>query len=219
VHLLRILTISVGLSLGLLSIARVDAKTGTPSSTVQSSVVQGAVQAVVRIDDPAIYQKVLAISDVHGMIGPLKNLLQSAQIIDSTGNWAAGKTLLVITGDSIDKGDNSVDVLNLWMQLVPQAEKAGGRVLHLLGNHEAELLAYGKESEKAKELFKEFQRKGIKKRYFVSEESVWGKYLRPRGRCRRRKHSTVQTTRSNEKFADASRRSDPCKREDQGAQD
>ena len=87
------------------------------------------------------FEKVVAISDVHGEFGPARALLAGAKLIDAEGNWTGGRTILVITGDSIDKGPQSLEVLALWMKLEAQAPKSGGRVLALLGNHEAELLA------------------------------------------------------------------------------
>ncbi len=81
------------------------------------------------------------------MYPQLLKLLKAAKLINVTGNstspfsWTGGKTLLVVIGDSIDKGPQSIEVLDLWMSLTPQAEKAQGRIVHLLGNHEAEFLA------------------------------------------------------------------------------
>ena len=89
----------------------------------------------------AKFDKVCAISDVHGMYRNGAALLQGGGLIDARNNWTGGKTLLVVTGDSIDKGPQSLEVLALWMRLMAQAPKSGGRVIVLLGNHEAELLA------------------------------------------------------------------------------
>ena len=133
---------------------------------------------VVQIDNPGQYQQVFVLSDVHGMYPALVQLLKAAAIVGPENQWAAGSTLLVIIGDSIDKGDASVDVLDLWISLTAQAPAQGGRVLHLLGNHEAELLANGKQNKKSKELFRELDRKQIKKKDFLSVSGKWGKFLR-----------------------------------------
>jgi hypothetical protein len=87
------------------------------------------------------YSQVCAISDVHGMYDHLRTLLTAAGIVDGSGNWNAGNILLVVVGDSIDKGPASVKVIDLWRKLEPQAEQKGGRLIVLLGNHEAEFLA------------------------------------------------------------------------------
>ena len=51
-----------------------------------------------------------------------------------------GNAVLVCTGDMIDKGDNSVEVLQLFMRLQKIAPDSGGKVIVTLGNHEAEFL-------------------------------------------------------------------------------
>ncbi len=120
------------------------------------------------INSPANFNSVAVISDVHGMYTPLFSLLRAGGVIDYAGNWAAGRTLLIIIGDSIDKGDNSVDTLDLWMQLSAQAPRYGGRVIHLLGNHEAEFLADPKNSEIAKDFRKELKARNIKLKEYTS---------------------------------------------------
>lgn len=90
--------------------------------------------------DPAAFTQIVAISDVHGEYENARRLLQNAHVIDAANQWTGGKTLLVVTGDSIDKGPQSVEVLRLWMALQTDAPKSGGLVLVLLGNHEAEFL-------------------------------------------------------------------------------
>jgi len=86
------------------------------------------------------FTQVLAISDVHGMYDHLLTLLRGTHVIDSGGRWAAGRSLMVVCGDSIDKGPASIPTLELWMKLAPQAIAHGGRLVVLLGNHEAEFL-------------------------------------------------------------------------------
>jgi hypothetical protein len=55
--------------------------------------------------------------------------------------WSGGTSVVVFTGDLIDKWTDSLGVLTLVRTLIPQAATAGGRVIVLLGNHEAEFLA------------------------------------------------------------------------------
>jgi hypothetical protein len=69
-------------------------------------------------------------------------LLAAAKIIEpDTGGWIAGKAVLVFTGDLIDKGPHSLQVLRLAAALCKAAATHGGRVVTLMGNHEAEFLA------------------------------------------------------------------------------
>jgi hypothetical protein len=96
---------------------------------------------VVEIDDLQQFTQVLVISDVHGEYSHLTKLLKAAGVIEGSKNWSAGKTLFIVVGDSIDKGPDSMKVLALWIKLVPQAAAKGGRLVALLGNHEAEFLS------------------------------------------------------------------------------
>ncbi len=80
--------------------------------------------------------RVVAISDVHGAYDGMEATLRSAGILDDELNWAAGETHLVITGDLLDRGPDSRKVMDLIMNLEPQASAAGGFVHLLLGNHE-----------------------------------------------------------------------------------
>ena len=82
-------------------------------------------------------QRIVAIGDIHGDYGRFVELLRSAQVVDRNNAWTGGATHLVLTGDFLDRGPAPRQVMDLLMDLQPQAEKAGGRVHALLGNHEA----------------------------------------------------------------------------------
>lgn len=116
--------------------------------------VASEVPAVI-IQDPSVFTQIFAISDVHGMYQPLLTLLRAAHVIDLQNHWIAGSSALVVIGDSIDKGPQSIDVLDLWIQLRSEAEAQGGQLIHVLGNHEAEFLADPSNDQKATELLAE----------------------------------------------------------------
>ncbi|HWM28606.1 MAG TPA: metallophosphoesterase [Woeseiaceae bacterium] len=80
--------------------------------------------------------RVVAISDVHGAYAAMVRTLKSAEVLDEALAWRAGATHLVITGDILDRGPDSRQVMDLLMRLEGEAEEAGGRVHLLLGNHE-----------------------------------------------------------------------------------
>jgi hypothetical protein len=86
---------------------------------------------------PAPTARVVAVGDVHGDLKGLQAILREAAVIDAAGRWAGGKTILVQTGDLIDRGPDSRAVLDFVMGLEQQASQAGGRLIALLGNHEA----------------------------------------------------------------------------------
>jgi hypothetical protein len=133
---------------------------------------------VVEIDHPERFNRVFVISDVHGMYNPLIKLLKSAKVIDSAMRWRAEKSLLIVIGDSIDKGPQSFDVVNLWITLAEQARAAGGMLIHLLGNHEAELLAASRSGKKVADLAAELHAKGTSIDQWINPQSRSGSFFR-----------------------------------------
>lgn len=81
-------------------------------------------------------QRIVAVGDVHGDFDALVGILRAAGVLDENLQWNAGNTILVQTGDILDRGPRSRSVMDLLMMLEKQAPKSGGRVMALLGNHE-----------------------------------------------------------------------------------
>lgn len=92
-------------------------------------------------------EEIYAIGDVHSDYDRLVKLLVAAKIVESAPDspskphWTAGKSVLIFTGDMIDKGPSAPMVLDLIRGLTIAARESGGRVVALMGNHEAEFLA------------------------------------------------------------------------------
>ena len=80
--------------------------------------------------------RIVVISDVHGAYDAMAATLVSASVIDEKLSWSGKDTHLVITGDLLDRGAHSRQVLDLLMRLEKEAIRAGGRVHMLLGNHD-----------------------------------------------------------------------------------
>ncbi len=80
--------------------------------------------------------RVVAVGDVHGAFPEFVSILQKTGLIDAGNQWAGGASVLVQTGDVPDRGARTRECLDLLMELERQAEKQGGRVVPLLGNHE-----------------------------------------------------------------------------------
>lgn len=85
-------------------------------------------------------QTAIAVGDIHGDLNALKEILISAQLIDSKDNWIGGQNHLVLVGDLIDRGPQSKEVMDFVMALENKARLAGGHVHALLGNHELGLV-------------------------------------------------------------------------------
>jgi hypothetical protein len=82
-------------------------------------------------------QRIVAIGDLHGDYQAWLDIARGAGLIDAHGRWAGGKTTLVQMGDVVDRGDNSLRIIHSLQQLQKEAQRAGGKVVVLLGNHEA----------------------------------------------------------------------------------
>ena len=80
--------------------------------------------------------RIVAIGDIHGSFDNFVAILTKAGLIDANRRWTGGKTVLVHTGDTTDRGPGVRDALDLLMALEKQASSAGGKVHVALGNHE-----------------------------------------------------------------------------------
>ena len=61
----------------------------------------------------------------------------AADLIDQDGDWIGGETIFVQTGDVADRGPDSRKIIEHLRDLGKQARKKGGKVITLIGNHEA----------------------------------------------------------------------------------
>lgn len=80
--------------------------------------------------------RIVAIGDIHGSLAGLTSILRATGLIDASNAWTGGRTVLMQTGDYMDRGEDVRAVMDLLMALETQAKDAGGRALALLGNHE-----------------------------------------------------------------------------------
>jgi hypothetical protein len=105
-----------------------------------------AYPAIVQLDTSA---DVFAIGDPHADWRRLAMVLAGAKLIGAPPpapdqvRWTGGTSVLVVTGDLIDKGPDSIAVIALLRALRSDAATHGGRVVVTMGNHEAEFLATG----------------------------------------------------------------------------
>jgi hypothetical protein len=82
-------------------------------------------------------ERVVGISDLHADYGQYIKVMQSAGLINSRGKWSGGKTHLVQTGDIPDRGSDTRKIIDHLAGLKKQAERKGGKIHTLIGNHEA----------------------------------------------------------------------------------
>ena len=81
--------------------------------------------------------RVVAIGDLHGDYDAWMAIAQAARLIDAQGRWTGGNATLVQLGDVTDRGRDSLKIIRNLQQLQGQSMTAGGRVVVILGNHEA----------------------------------------------------------------------------------
>jgi hypothetical protein len=81
--------------------------------------------------------RILAIGDIHGEYEGLVSILREIGLVDQENHWIGGNATLVQTGDFVDRGAGVRQVMDLLMRLQMEAPAQGGRVVVLLGNHEA----------------------------------------------------------------------------------
>ena len=81
--------------------------------------------------------RIVVIGDLEGNYEKFTDMLRTGGLIDERNRWSGGQAHLVQLGDIPDRGPNSRMIMDLLMQLEPQAQRAGGRVHALIGNHEA----------------------------------------------------------------------------------
>lgn len=95
----------------------------------------------------SISRRTVAVADLHGDLQHALNVLSMASIISAPSSasikgdgweyeWVGGHDVLVSTGDIVDRGDDTIALYRLFMSLRKQAERSGGQVKNLLGNHE-----------------------------------------------------------------------------------
>jgi hypothetical protein len=135
--------------------------------------------AVVEIDTNEI---VYAVGDSHADPDRLAAVLAKAKIIKplpkkpTDVKWTAGKAVLVVTGDMIDKWHHSLDVIALLRAMKTSATAAGGRVVITMGNHEGEFLA-DPHADKTEEFGDELKEAGLKRNEVADCQGDLGQFL------------------------------------------
>lgn len=81
-------------------------------------------------------RRIVAVGDLHGDLGATREVLRLAGLIDSRDRWTGGSTVLVQTGDLVDRGNDEPAIFALFQRLGREASRAGGAVRLLNGNHE-----------------------------------------------------------------------------------
>ena len=82
-------------------------------------------------------ERIVAIGDLHGDFSVWRDIAVAAGIENAGGHWTGGRTILVQVGDVVDREPDSLKIIRELMRLQKEATKQGGKVVTLVGNHEA----------------------------------------------------------------------------------
>lgn len=80
---------------------------------------------------------IIAIGDMHGDYTAYESLMLASGLMDGNGNWSGGNRIFVQTGDIPDRGPDTRKIIESLQRLEQQAPAAGGKVIPMVGNHEA----------------------------------------------------------------------------------
>ena len=81
--------------------------------------------------------RIVAVGDLHGDHAAFVAILRAARLTDVHDRWIGGDAIFVQAGDVADRGPDSLRIVRDLMRLQREASRAGGRVVALVGNHEA----------------------------------------------------------------------------------
>ena len=85
----------------------------------------------------APWHRIVAVGDLHGDFTAWRDIMRAAQLVNDGGRWIGGDTVLIQTGDAVDRGPESLKIIQDLMRLQQEAPRVHGQVIALVGNHEA----------------------------------------------------------------------------------
>lgn len=119
---------------------------------------------------------IVVISDLEGDLDFFITWAQSLGVLDQNNDWSFNQGHLVILGDVMDRGRHVYDLLWFIYHLEEKAQKAGGAVHLLLGNHEQYGFAHKIISVEAEHLWAIEKIMGYDKA--LSNDTILGAWLR-----------------------------------------
>ena len=81
--------------------------------------------------------RIVAVGDLHGDYSAWLAIARNAGLVDLGGHWSGGRTTLVQLGDVLDREPDSLKIVRSLQRLQKEAPRSGGKVVVVLGNHEA----------------------------------------------------------------------------------
>lgn len=121
-------------------------------------------------------RKLIAISDVEGQFYEFKQLLIKNKVMDENYNWTFEKGHLVLNGDFFDRGEHVTECLWLVYKLEQEAQKKGGKVHFILGNHDI-MNMYGNTKYVREKYLLNAKQMGVEYNDCYSPETELGRWL------------------------------------------
>ena len=81
--------------------------------------------------------RIIAIGDLHGDWDAWLAIVRAAGLVGPGDRWSGGSATLVQLGDVADRGPDSLKIIRHLRQLQREAPRSRGKVIVLVGNHEA----------------------------------------------------------------------------------
>ncbi|KAG0376115.1 hypothetical protein BGX24_008264 [Mortierella sp. AD032] len=85
--------------------------------------------------------RTVAVGDLHSDLNNTLTVLKLAQLVDDNTDWIGSDDTLVQIGGLVDKGPDTIAIIELFQKLAIQAGVTGGAVINILGEHEVYNLA------------------------------------------------------------------------------
>lgn len=120
--------------------------------------------------------KILAISDIESNYKAFRDFLITNHVINQQLEWIFGNGHLVLVGDFVDRGYFSTQVLWFIYTLEQAAEKEGGFVHYIVGNHELKMM-YGDYLATSPKYYHVAAILGKKQIELYDQQSLIGKWL------------------------------------------
>jgi hypothetical protein len=122
-------------------------------------------------------EKLFAVADIEGNYKDFVKILTNNGIIDENLNWSFGKGHLVLNGDFVDRGEFVTQELWLIFKLEKEAERSGGKVHYILGNHDIMILR-GDDRYAVEKYHELAERTGKKIKDYFGQDTFFGRSMR-----------------------------------------
>lgn len=124
-------------------------------------------------------EKVFITSDPHGNFECFTDILKAGGVIDENLDWIFGTNQLVVIGDIFDRGKDVLPLFWFVYKLEAEAERVGGSVNFILGNHE-EMVLRGNLKYTENMYIKLAEKLGVPYQSLWHENSELGRWLQTR---------------------------------------